>query len=402
EWHGRFYTSVDGTLDRQDDGRRYLFARSGSDLRAENPFGRGGRLRIDFELNHRIDAVPAGSDEADTRLRLDRLSWSVGGDRHDPQRWEFGRFLHSEFPEFGVADGADYSLRVSPSSTLGASLGYLPELDSDYATGEDLQTSLYYAYTAGERGELRAGGGFQKTWHSGTADRDLFLAKLSWSPPTGFNLYSTAWLDLYGSEDTAKSSGAELTQLFSSAGWRFEGGDGFRLGYSRIRFPQLLRLQISEVTLAQLSDNQTDRVDLSGWKRIGSDLRLSARVDSWSDEDDSGGGGQVRADWRGPLFAGGNLGAALFTNQGQFSSVTGVRLDADWATGLGSWRVALESAQFTQQDFIGDQGDLLQHAFELTWDLYGASGWSCSSYLEQRFGDEIDSLTLGFFLQNRF
>ncbi len=403
EWSGRFFSSVDHTTDRgSDDDRSYLYARSGADLDARNPFGRGGELRIDFEVNHRADSNPGYPDESETGLRLDRLSWSVGGDRHAPRRWEFGRFLHREFPEFGVADGADFSARLSPANTFGASFGYLPELDSDYATGKDLQTSLYWSHTSGERRELRAGAGFQKTWHRGSADRDLFLAKLSWSPPAGLNFYSTAWVDLYGSEDTAKSSGAELTQLFSSLGWRAEGGDGVRLGYSRIRFPQLLRLQISQITLAQLSDNQTDRIDLSAWKRLNADLRLSGRVDSWSDEDDSGGGGQLRMDWRGPLFANGNLGAALFTNQGQFSSVTGLRLDADWATGLGSWRISWESAQFSQEDFVGDQEELLQHALELSWDLYGGTGWSCSSYLEQRLGDEIDSTTLGFYLQHRF
>ncbi len=400
EIHGRFFTSVDRVSDDERD-RSSLYGRAGTDLRADNPFGRGGRFHLDVEFLHRVDAQPGGPDETASRVRLDRLSWAVGGDRHTPTRWEAGRFLHDAFPEFGVMDGVDGSFAVSGTDRLGASLGYLPELSGDFTTGEDLASTFYWSHASGEDRRFRAGAGFQKSWHEGEADRDLLLAKLSLTPRSGFQLYSTAWLDLYGSEDTAKSSGAELTQLFTSAGWRAENGDGFRVGFSRLRFPQTLRLQLNQLTLGELADNQTDRVDVSGWKRVSDGLRLTASLDSWSDEDDSGGGGRLRADWR-ELLAGGDLGATLFFNQGQFSDVSGLRLDADWATGLGWWRVSWETALLTQVGFVGGQEELLQHAAELSWDLAGASDWSLSSYLELRFGDELGSTTLGFFLQNRF
>ncbi|RMH03254.1 MAG: hypothetical protein D6702_06460 [Planctomycetota bacterium] len=401
EWHGRAYAGFDLTDDRQGGGRRYLLARSGADLEAANPFGRGGRLDIDFEINHRSDYQRSGDTVSDTTLRLDRLAWTVGGDRHRPARLAFGRFLPEDLPEFGILDGTEVSYGLSPENRVGASLGFLPEFGRELATGKDLQTAAFVSHRSGD-GAFRAAGGFQKTWHEGTADRDLLVGKIGWSPPTGFNLYSTAWVDFYDSTDTAKSTGPELTQFYGAAGWRSEKGNGFRLGLSRIRFPQTLRAQLSDVTLSQLADNQTDRVDLSAWRRLTPDLRLSAGLDHWSDEDGSGGGGRLRADWRDPLFAGGDLGLTLAFNQGQFHEVASARLDADWETSLGAWRLAWETARQKQIDFVGSQETLLQHLFQLSWDLAGASGWASSAYLEQRLGDEQDSLTLGLYLQYRF
>lgn len=404
EFHGRLTTSLDLTRDQVAGDRRYLYSRTGADLQADNPFGHGGRLQIDFEVNHRADSLPDAPDGSETRLRIDRLSWAVGGDRHDPRRWEFGRFLHHDIPEFGVVDGGEFSWRPAGSgggTTLGTSLGFLPELDSDFGTGQDLQTAAFGNFAA-EDGIFRAGGGLQKTWHDGAADRDLVLARASWSPPAGFNAYASAWVDYYGAADAPKSSGPELTQFLSSVGWRAEGGDGLRLGFSRMRIPLTLRLLPTGGATNTLIRNQTDRIDLSGWKRLDAAVRLSARLSSWSDEDGSGGGGEVRADWRALLPGAGDFGVALFTNEGQFSTVSGVRADADWNVGAGSVRLGWETAQSDQDDFDGSQESLLQHSAEIAWDLYGASGWSFSTYAEQRFGDAQDSLTLGFYLQHRF
>ena len=62
---------------------------------------------------------------------------------------------------------------------------------------------------------LSASAGFQKSWHNGDADRDLFVGKFHYLPLAGWDVHGTAWVDFYTSGDT--KSGLGLTQAYLTA-----------------------------------------------------------------------------------------------------------------------------------------------------------------------------------------
>jgi hypothetical protein len=108
-WHGRAWTRFDTTLDREGD-RTYGLAAIGADATLENPFGDDGALRIDVDAFARRSDVEDDDglyDYDDTRLRVDRLAYDVGGTEDRPHRFVLGRFLQTSFPELGVLDGAE-------------------------------------------------------------------------------------------------------------------------------------------------------------------------------------------------------------------------------------------------------------------------------------------------------
>lgn len=403
---GYAYWMVDFLDDREGTDSKDYFTRLGADVLYENPFGRGGWLHADLETNWRAFDLDGEEVEDETHLRIDRLSYAWGGTRGgSPGFWQVGRFLPTEFPELGVTDGAEYVHRGPGGDRWGASAGFQPEPDADFETGDDFQTSVFYRAVGGEREELSLGVAAQKTWHAGDEDRDLLLATLRWFPRSGWNAYATAWVDFYGSEDVQKDSGAELTQLDASLGYRWERGDGVNLSFARIRFPELLRDEIyAEAAEADSSlfDSRTDRLALSGWLNATDDIRLYARADAWDDEDDDGGGGEVRIDWQDLVLDRSRIGAALFTQDGEFSSVVGTRLDFQCLTSTGSWGVLWEIGDYEQDGVIGEQESLAQQRLRGTWDVSTSGGWSFSLYGEKRFGDELDALAAGIYLQRSF
>jgi len=401
-WSGRYYTSAEWTDDRLDAGRKYLFARGGVDARATNPFGLGGEFHFDGEVNHRIVDLPNTPKRSESRLRLDRLSWTWGGTREHALRWEVGRFLQHLFPEFGVIDGGEFDWRSNEGLQFGASLGLQPEPNADYASTDDRQAAVFAEYLAGERGAFELGAGFQRTWHKGKEDRNLIVARTRWRGASGFRFDSSVWVDLYGPEDTAKGSGAELTQFRIGGGYNSKEGNGYRISYNALRFPELLRFQVSTVSAVELANNHNERIGFSGWRRLGSGTRLELRLNRWSDQDDSGGGVEVRSDWRDFPFRGASFGLGLFADQGKFSSAYGLRANQSTALGNGFLRFSWESARYDQKDFFGTQAQLLQHLLRASWDFASVGGFSASLSLDLRLGDQQDSTTLGLYLQKGF
>ena len=399
---GRWYNQLDSTWDDLD-GRRYLLGRSGLDLLIENPFGRGGGLHFDGEVFSRMSSFDGNiADESETEPRLDRLSYHWGGVRGSPRRFEVGRFLQREFPEFGVLDGVELTQELASGDRIGGSAGFLPEWSPEMATGDDLQVSGYYKHFAGEDDELTLGVGAQKTWHEGKPDRDLVVTTAEWRPNARFALYGTGWIDFYGAGDEIKSDGPELTELHLNGSYRFESGNGFGLGLSRILWPELKRQEFTPLTAGELVDSELTRLYVHGWRALSKDVRLSGRADTWTDEDDSGAGGELRLGWRDLLIRDGELGFEIFSNDGAFSSATGGRVTATKASGRNYWNLSWEIAEYRQSGFAGSQENLLQQDVRLGWDRTFESGWNVSVSADQRFGDEQNALSLGFFLQRRF
>lgn len=398
---GRLYTRLDVTRDDGSGERRYTTSRTGFDLEWTNPFGRGGALVLDGDVDYRSVETDDGTDEDDGYFRANRLSYRQGGARGEPLRFEIGRFLHSEFPELGAIDGAEVVHRVGAGGRVGASVGLLLEPQDDLEISDDPAVSLFYRHAFGEREDLRLGVAAQKTWHEGDADRDLFIGTLDWRASEDLALYASAQVDMYGSEDAIKGSGFELTRLVVNGSYRLSERSGVGVFGSHFALPELLRDEFPEVAADRIAESRTTRAGVSGWRDLSEDWRLSGRVAGWNDEDDSGGDASARIVTRAVPWDQGDAFLSLFAAEGKFTSTLGARTGASWGIGSTLLRLDYDAALYESDGTVGDDDSLLHHAVRGALDLDFGADWDLSLYLEQRFGDEQDAFSVGFFLQRR-
>lgn len=396
---GRAFTTVDWTDDSAgDEARRFLSSTLGFDARLENPFGHGGELAFDAEVFARHSDV-GGTGEDESKLRIDRASYVWGGVRGARDRGEVGRFLQSELPALGFLDGVEYVHQLDARNRLGTSFGFLPVPDDVFKSGDDLQAALFYRRTSDEERRRSFALGYQKTWHQGTADRDLIVGEFEYYPGPRTSLSSSVLVDLYTSGDELKGSGPELTQLFVNATHRTEAGHGAGLFLSRFRWPELERDEFPDVTAGEIADALTTRGGADGWLALGRHTQLYGRAETWSDQDDSGGGGRVRVTWRDLGRHGDVLLLESFTNSSKFTRAVGLRASARRRLENAAFDLSWDSTVFDQD---GVDEELLQHAVRGGLELSLGPRWFLALYAESRFGDDQDALSLGFLLQRSF
>ena len=395
---GRMYAFSDLVWDNERETSS-IFSRAGIDMRVGNAFGNGGMIRLDLEGNQFDFSSDDGlRDDSGSDFRLDRLSYTFGGDRHHPLSVEAGRFLQSEFPQFGVLDGAEIGMRLRNGHRFGTSVGYIPVLYGNNAgTGDDLQTALFYRAVSKDE-KSNVGAGYQKTWHDGEADRDLIVLEGSSRTDGGFYMHSSAWIDLYDANDPARD-GTELSRVSASGSYRDKSGNGWLVSLSQFRFPNLLQQQIFDPTALVYTDKEVRRADVTLFRKLAADYTGTARAHFWNDEDNSGGGGELRLDVRDLWLDRSRIGAALFASKGQFSDVAGLRLNSGLNLNAGYLRFTWSSATYSNVEFTNSTSDLLQHRARLSFDTNFGSGLSLSLYGEMRAGDEQDSSSAGFYFQ---
>jgi hypothetical protein len=383
--NGRAWTEWQSTSTELVD---YGNTRAGLSLDAENPYGLGGVLETELRfVDQRADGATS-STNLDQAMRVERLSYAVGGTRFEPERWQVGRFLHYGVPELGVLDGAEYTHRLPSGSRLGAATGYLPQLRGDRRTGEDLSVAVYYKHLFDAEAGLEGGVAVQKTWHEGEADRDLLVLTHEWAPGGPWSLRASALLDLYGSEDQFKD-GTELTEGRVTASW-FEDGTGASLSLSRMAWPELLRNEFPEQVAEVLAEGQVDRADLYTWTRWD-DWRLSASLDSWADQDGSGGSAELRAALQDRLFPDGEVGASVRTRTGRFLEGETARLFAAWWGSRGTWRADLDLSDVD----TSASSTIADTWLRLSWDTRLGQDWQLSLRATAQRGDfDSDSFTI--------
>ena len=406
-WSGRIGVWYDTTFegDGRDDHAR---GRARLDATGENPFGHGGTLDLDLRGEWRVtDAEGGHLSGDDDAVWIERASYAWGGTRTRPTRVEVGRFLHDELAQLGVLDGVDVSHRTSPGGRLGASAGFLPERDLERGSGEDLSGAVYYTHT-GADADWRAGAALQQTWHDGEEDRRLAVAELDWEATPSWTAHLAAVVDFYDADDVAKDEGAELTELFASLAWmpRAPEGEagalrppthGATLTAFRLRWPEALRDEVSPALLDVVADARVDRVALDAWALLGEDWRLSGRVDAWQDEEeDSGGGAELRLAQRGWL-AGGEVWSAAYARESKFSDLTGVKLGASWRGERTSLRGSLDVARSEFGNFDGERAVL-----RLALERELGEGLFLSVDAERWLGDDEEATVIGFGVTRRF
>ena len=398
---GRMYVVGDQTYSTQDD-RHDLFYRAGTDVDYLNPFGRGGRLSLDAEVNYRVTDVPGQVDESDGRLRLDRVSYAWGGTRFAPERWEVGRFLQSGMPEFGVLDGVEWVRRRENGHRYGASVGFMPVPDPDFESGHDFQVAGFYHWVSDESERLSVTGGFQKTFHNSNADRDLFVAKFRYLPVRGWDLQGQAWVDYYSSGDDAKNATFEVTQAQLYASRRFENGNGMDVSFRRLRFPDIDRFEFLPLLDDELQDNHYDRLAVSGWAWTGEDTRVRAELGGFNDEDGFGGDVELGLETTDLFQEQSRSHIAVFATAGQFENLVGTRLGYGRYLENGRWDVFYEFGAHHLEGFSSNFDDLNQHRLRASRDFRFGAGWNLALYAEGRAWDEELSGSLGFYLQKSF
>jgi hypothetical protein len=399
---GRVYAQSTVSEDRERGDSRYLSASTGAELHLENPLGRAGALDARMDFFRDSFRVAGSPDETNSTFAVRQLSYVDGGTPEVPTRWEVGRFLQHEFPELGTVDGVDWSYRMKSGSRIGVNAGGFPEPDLETSENGDAQATLYYRWVADSTERFSLGAAYQDTLHDGKQDRNLFLGTVDYSTGAIFSVHSALWLDYYGSEDTLKSQGVELTECQAQAAWRFERDGGFGVSALHRKVPEMLRDEFATDSADFVKDSRYDRVGLSGWKSLGEHGRTFGNADLWQDQDDAGARGELGLAWRELVFRHGEIGLSAFTVDGSFSSGEGMRVFANQSLGRVFWTLGYEFTNYDQKDFFGSQSTLAHNALTGTIDIDLGKRWNLSLFGDDRFGDQLDSYSLGFLLQRRF
>lgn len=395
---GRVYSFGSLAWDDSQDFNSSFF-RLGTEFEVQNPFNQGGGIHFDAEFDNRVEQ----NEQRGVDLLVRRASYYGGGTRFDELGFEVGRFLHNAMPEFGVVDGIEVGFRTREGQRFGGSIGFLPELDDDFDTGQDLQFSAYYRWVADNSERFMVAGGFQKSFHNGKTDRDLLVIKSHYIPlEAGWNLYGTAWIDFYYGRDDEKGSGPELTQAFLSANRTLDNGDSLEFYYRRIRFPEILRNEFRPLQPGEVADNRYDRVGVLAETDWSEATRLFADLSGYDDEEDTGGalelGGEVR-----DLLASGSMSRfTVFGALAEETNTIGGRLLHSRPTDTGQWDVFYEVANHRLQGFPSDRDDLIQHRLRGSRSIHTDSGWSVELWAEGHLFDEELAFVMGFHVQRSF
>jgi hypothetical protein len=401
---GRAWFRFGGTYDVEGD-RKYGLAAVGTDVELANPFGDGGSLRLDVEAFTRTSDVASDDglyDYDQSRVRLDRLAYTVGGTEDRPDYLAFGRFFQAGLPELGLLDGAEWSHTTRGGSEFGASFGWLPNPYTDRTSFDDTQASVSYRYAFDPAQRATVGVGYQNTWHDGEQDRNLIIAQTEVRPSDATVIRATAWVDLYDSNDTIKGSGAELTEARITGSVRIGSGGGIGFSALERRIPELLRDEFLARRADDIKDSVLDRIGLNGWTTVGTRLRFDARVEHWFDQDDDGVTGELAASYRDLLGLGSSVSGAVLWIEGSYNSGPGARLQLQDTIGTSNISVGWQSFWFTQPVFTGDDDQLAQHSLFGSLDVPLSDRWDLTVFGDRTIGDELDAWAFGIRLQTHF
>jgi len=397
---GRVY-AIGQQIWTSESDRSTTTLRTGTSLLLENPFGSGGGIHVDGELNYQDVNVPDADGDTSSQLRMDRLSYSMGGTRFEDRRWEGGRFLQHGLPEFGVLDGIEYGVRGADGHRFGGSVGFMPEPDNEMSTGDDFQLSGYYRWVADDSERLGATAGYQKSWHNGNVDRDLVVGKFHFLPVHGWNYDTTVWVDLYTEGDDKKPL-LQVTQAYASAGFTARAGHGLDLTYTHLAFPQIDRNEFLPVDDDQLADDHRERLALDSWVQATDDTRALAGLGVWADEEGSGLDTELGVDVDDVILDRTRAGFTVFGTDGAFLSVLGGRFRFGRELDHGRWDLMYEYSNNDQKGFDDDNDDLRQSWFRATRDFHTRSGWNVSLSADYRDWEDESSWSFGFYLQKMF
>jgi hypothetical protein len=394
--HGRYY--ADGHLVRTLDSWKHSYLNTGADVEIDNLGGGGGTLRFHGEFDWNTEF----SGETGTDLRLHDLSYVHGGSRFEPLRWQVGRFLPLDMPEFGLLDGIEIGYRREGGHRFGGSVGYLPLLDEDMESFADLQVAAWYVWNGDPEERVSFGIGYQKTWHRLAIDRDLVVAKFRYLPLEGWDVAGSVWVDFYHGSDALKDDEFGITRanLFTSRRWQ-EGG--IELAYDHEEYPELLRNELLPTILPlTISEAHQDRVSLHAWSQQGEGTRWHVRLTGWVDEEREGGAFEFGVEIPGLLQKDTRTGFALFDVQGLTSTVVGARIEHGGTFCFGRLDALYELGFVHHEGFPEDRNDLIQNRLGVVVSSDLGNGWDSMISIDGTLWDKELSYGVGLYLQLHF
>jgi len=399
---GRLFVFGQATMDRAGDADSdYLLLRAGLRADATNWLGYGERARFAGEIDERVVAIEGADDSEDRTARWDLASVAFGTEAWAPTGYEFGRFFSPYLPEIGLVDGVEVVRRYQGGVRLGGGLGAYPRPFPARQQGDDLGVHAFVDFTADARRSFAAALGWQKTWHRGAPDRDLFLLRTEWRPAERLFVLGSAKLDYYTSNERVQSAGLEVTEAVLQA--RIDG-DGIGTGLTATRFtwPDLLRSEYQLLPVELVRDGYVQRLSWNGSFRPSASLSLRPRVDWWSDQDRNGSALGLDGDWRGLWNDSSALSVSVFRNDGGYSSGPGARVqvrdrwhDLYWRAGYRWYRYELDSLVSGAETYTRQSVEA-----GVSWQIDPRTDLDLS--VERWFGDREDAFAFAFYLQWRF
>lgn len=397
---GRIFSLFRTTRDLENDSTS-TYLRAGTWLEIKNPFKDGGRILFEADADYR-NFDTSSSNDSDTNARIKRFSYAWGIDQHAPLRGEVGRFYSYYLPEVGIVDGGELAIRFADGWNFGGGVGLYPTTTDDLIKGDDYGFHAFADYQSeAKESWFQSTLGFQQTFHEGETDRSLVIGRVNARPNKDLSVFALVLLDLYDSSDINKSQAAEITQLTLSTSYLIDEKTGVQGTMTRTTWPELKRDEFANIPPELLSDGYVNRVSGTVWRKIGDDVRLSARAHYWMDQDRTGMGGEASADWSPKGDEHPSYYASLYYEDSSYIEGFGARLQA--RRDLGPFRAFLgyDAFAYTTSTLFGSDGDFLRHTIRgsLGW---GKGPWSCDTELGYTFGDSEESLSLSAYVQYRF
>ncbi len=399
---GRLFASTQWS--RDDGGDRssdYYYTRLGVRADATNYLGTGERVRFAGEIDDRRVSLPDAPDDNEQNARLDLLSVAFGTESWAPTGIEAGRFYSQFLPEIGLVDGVEVVRRYEGGIRFGAGFGAYPLPFPARDTGDDLGVHAFFDYAADARRSFATTIGVQKTWHRGTADRDLVLLRVEGRPSDSLSLYGSAKIDVYTGSDSIKGSGVEVTEAYGAV--RLDGSSvGTGLTASHFTWPELLREEYQNLPVELVTDGKVDRLAWNGWWRVSDAMRLAARTDIWRDQDRDGTSWGLDGDLYDVFGPRSSLSLSLFGSDGGYSQGPGLRLGLRAPLGAGAWRAGYRWHRYELTSLVTGPESYTRESIELGVSVPLGLDGDLDCALEHWFGDDEDAWALNLYLQWRF
>lgn len=278
----------------------------------------------------------------------------------------------------------------------------MPEPNPNQDSGQDMQISGFYRWVADARERWTAAVAVQKTWHNGSQDRDLIIAKTDWMPVQGWRFHGNAWLDIYTSDDVDKSPGPEFTQLYMSTSRDWGGVRGVRGVYSFRKYPSLLRNEFQDPAPDTVDREHVQRVSAGFWQRLDDKRRLSLDLGAWNDEDDAGGDLDLGLDIEDFGLENSRLGLHIFQTNGEFSEHLGARVTYSQYVSDNRWSVLVEATKTVQDDFDPAADTFYQYRVRGSYQFQLDETWHISVFGEDTILEDDSSFLLGFQFDRSF
>ena len=400
-YHGRIFTDFGATFDQAAGANnKYLLGRAGTALTVTNPFGQGGTFQFQGEYDFRGAYVGGSGNTTANDFILQRASYAIGEEDYSPGRLEVGRFYSVYLPELGQIDGVEGALRLGNGFSAGGALGAYPRPFPNNQEGEDIGFDAFVDYKSSDQKKVSGTIGFEKTWHNLAPDRDLLVGHGSIWLSKDLWLYGSARADIYGSSEKLKSPGPQLTDAWVQARYAPSTKWGIGASYAHYSWADIKQNEFGLVPLDLIQHGKVDRIELSTWRDLATNVRGTIRGNYFDDYKGSGYGGQLDLDWT-HIYKNIDLHMDGFYNHGSFSDDMGFRTEGRLHSEKYTTFVGYELYRYGAIGGLQTGTELIRHTVRagVNWQR---DNMYYNLAAERYFGDRDNAYALRAYVEFRF